>query len=451
MLDDKHNTLAGNLKGSGGNPAAAQAMLRRPGTPGPVRPQLLGQGVARNSGKDFEDMMAAGESQNRIIADVLDGPVSNQTQRQLAQLRAMNGRNPALENFEKGAREAASSGTGNIVSTVRDRSKLPVESRAGSYAGAPGTPGGAATAVTGDSEAAAAPAGNSRMSWKSEAVGAAADATVSGDSGATPGSGTASSGAGNAPAAEVSGTDAAAVDAAPFRRGAISLSAGPTILKGQGTGSIFNAARMAAYHQRYGPQLRMPLRARPDPISLGAAERLSGPTAPPKSVARTSNVPPTPRLKGSIPAVAAELAKSERVKGKPTPEIEATIRRAADALGLDPALVKAVVKAESNFNPKAVSDAGAKGLMQLMPGTAREMGVDDPFNPLENIWGGARYLKRMLDRSGGNLRKALASYNWGPGNIDRFGTGNLPRETRRYIDAVTTNYKHYKSQAQIEA
>ncbi|MDR1080068.1 MAG: lytic transglycosylase domain-containing protein [Deltaproteobacteria bacterium] len=189
----------------------------------------------------------------------------------------------------------------------------------------------------------------------------------------------------------------------------------------------------------------MPVRLRPDPIPLGAAERLSGPPAPPKSAARTSNVLPKPRLKGSIPAVAAELAKSE---SGPSEEINATIRRAAEALGLDPALIRAVVKTESNFNPRAVSGAGAKGLMQLMPDTAKEMGVDNPFDPLENIWGGARYLKRMLDRSGGNLRRALASYNWGPGNVDRHGHGNLPRETRRYIESVTANYKRYRNQAE---
>jgi soluble lytic murein transglycosylase-like protein len=145
--------------------------------------------------------------------------------------------------------------------------------------------------------------------------------------------------------------------------------------------------------------------------------------------------------------VAAEL---DRINAKnekgPTPEIDAVINKAAGALGLDPALVKAVVKTESNFNPQAVSSAGAKGLMQLMPNTAREMGVKDSFDPLENIWGGARYLKRMLDRHGGNIRKALASYNWGPGNVDRHGaSGNLPGETRRYIEVVTSHYNRYKN------
>ncbi len=108
-------------------------------------------------------------------------------------------------------------------------------------------------------------------------------------------------------------------------------------------------------------------------------------------------------------------------------------------------LVKMVIKTESNFKHTAVSKAGAKGLMQLMPGTAKELGVEDPFNPIENIWGGARYLKKMLDRHGGNINKALASYNWGPGNFDKYGQGgNMPRETRNYISIVNQHYAKFK-------
>jgi soluble lytic murein transglycosylase-like protein len=84
--------------------------------------------------------------------------------------------------------------------------------------------------------------------------------------------------------------------------------------------------------------------------------------------------------------------------------------------------------------------------MQLMPRTAKELGVEDPFDPLQNIWGGAKYLKRMLERHGGNLNKALAAYNWGPGNLDKHGYGNnMPRETRRYIEVVNRNYKNFQS------
>jgi soluble lytic murein transglycosylase-like protein len=82
--------------------------------------------------------------------------------------------------------------------------------------------------------------------------------------------------------------------------------------------------------------------------------------------------------------------------------------------------------------------------MQLMPATARELGVRDAFNPVENIWAGARYLKKMLDRHGGNVKNALASYNWGPGNFDRQGSHRMPGETRRYISVVTRHYDRFK-------
>jgi soluble lytic murein transglycosylase-like protein len=94
-----------------------------------------------------------------------------------------------------------------------------------------------------------------------------------------------------------------------------------------------------------------------------------------------------------------------------------------------------VIRAESGFDSRALSPAGAQGLMQLMPGTAREMGVADPFDPEQNVMGGTRYLKQMLGRYGGDLEKALAAYNWGPGNLDR-GDGRLPGETRRYIARI---------------
>lgn len=142
----------------------------------------------------------------------------------------------------------------------------------------------------------------------------------------------------------------------------------------------------------------------------------------------------------------AEAVETESKGGKFTMEkLDRLVNKVALALGMDSSLVKAVIKTESNFNHKAVSPAGAKGLMQLMPGTASDMGVKDPFNPVENIWGGSRYLKKMLDRHDGSLNKALASYNWGPGNFDRYGkNGNMPGETRRYISLVNKYYAQFK-------
>ncbi|WP_282756039.1 lytic transglycosylase domain-containing protein [Desulfuromonas thiophila] len=110
--------------------------------------------------------------------------------------------------------------------------------------------------------------------------------------------------------------------------------------------------------------------------------------------------------------------------------------RAAARYDLNPALVKAVIQAESGFNVRAQSHAGAQGLMQLMPGTARDLGVSDPFEAEQNVMGGARYLRQLLDRFEGNLDRALAAYNWGMGNVERKGLARMPQETRTYLARV---------------
>lgn len=134
-------------------------------------------------------------------------------------------------------------------------------------------------------------------------------------------------------------------------------------------------------------------------------------------------------------AVSAVCPAGLRVKGGFDP----IIRQAADRYGVAPDLIRAVIKAESNFNPTAVSPAGAKGLMQLMPGTARDLGVTNSFDPEQNIMAGTRYLRRLLDRYEGDLDSALAAYNWGPGNVDRKGR-SMPRETRAYLAKVKGFY-----------
>lgn len=116
-------------------------------------------------------------------------------------------------------------------------------------------------------------------------------------------------------------------------------------------------------------------------------------------------------------------------------EIDRLIQGAAARHGVDPHLVRAVVTAESDFNPRCVSSAGAKGLMQLMPDTAKDMGVSNPFDPAQNIEGGTRYLALMLKRFDGDEKKALAAYNWGPSNVER--GGSLPGETRTYLQRVS--------------
>ncbi len=127
---------------------------------------------------------------------------------------------------------------------------------------------------------------------------------------------------------------------------------------------------------------------------------------------------------------------------------EPIIREAAEKNGVDPSLVQAVIQAESSGNPKAVSSAGAQGLMQLMPGTAKELGVKDPFDPAENIMAGTRYLRRLLDRYQGNTRLALAAYNWGMGNLENRPHA-LPRETKEYIAKVEQYYQAHLINSRI--
>lgn len=127
-------------------------------------------------------------------------------------------------------------------------------------------------------------------------------------------------------------------------------------------------------------------------------------------------------------------------KGEVAPEgIERVIAQASQRYGVDTGLIRAVIKAESNYNPRAISQAGAQGLMQLMPATARGLGVSDPFNIEQNVMAGTRFLKGLLDRYNGNLDSALAAYNWGPGNVDR-RPDRLPRETRDYLVKVKQYY-----------
>jgi soluble lytic murein transglycosylase-like protein len=130
---------------------------------------------------------------------------------------------------------------------------------------------------------------------------------------------------------------------------------------------------------------------------------------------------------------------------------DALIARTAGQYGVDGALVKAVIKAESNFDSRAVSKKGAKGLMQLMPKTAERLGVSDCFHPGDNVDGGIRHLSYLLDLYQGSVPLALAAYNAGERAVSKFGGIPPYSETRTYISSVLDHYGRYREEAEFAA
>lgn len=120
--------------------------------------------------------------------------------------------------------------------------------------------------------------------------------------------------------------------------------------------------------------------------------------------------------------------------------INGIIQQAADTFKLPIKLIHSVIKHESNYNTSAVSSAGATGLMQLMPATARGLGVQNIKDPLENVMAGSKYLRQMLDKYNGDLSLALAAYNAGPGNVDKYGGIPPFKETQNYVRKITNTY-----------
>lgn len=128
-------------------------------------------------------------------------------------------------------------------------------------------------------------------------------------------------------------------------------------------------------------------------------------------------------------------------------QIRELSRRLANQYGMDPLLVQAVIEVESNYDPFAVSPKGAQGLMQLMPGTARDLAVRNSFNPLENIEAGVRHLKHLLARFGGNIDNAVAAYNAGAGAVERHGGVPPYRETADYVAKVGRKLQEARREA----
>ena len=155
--------------------------------------------------------------------------------------------------------------------------------------------------------------------------------------------------------------------------------------------------------------------------------RTSDPTADAPTSEESRPTPPS----GSSDADAATDSAT------PLSPYEDIIREAALKYGVDPDLVRAVIRTESNFNPLAKSRAGAKGLMQLMPRLAKELGISNPFDPRENVLGGTKYLSKLLDRHDGDVSLALASFNAGPRNVTKYKGIPPFKETRGYVKKIT--------------
>jgi len=156
-----------------------------------------------------------------------------------------------------------------------------------------------------------------------------------------------------------------------------------------------------------------------------------------------------------LPKIEVPTQFSEYLKAKPTSNvkfsvlpplevskgfIENAVKKMAAKYKVNEKLVMAIIKQESNFNPNAISAAGAQGLMQLMPATAKGLGVLNPFDPEQNIEGGVKHLRGLMDRYHGNLVLALAAYNAGGGNVDKFGGVPPFSETQNYVKRILSNY-----------
>jgi soluble lytic murein transglycosylase-like protein len=170
----------------------------------------------------------------------------------------------------------------------------------------------------------------------------------------------------------------------------------------------------------------------PSPASTAFASQLASATAAPTATTATA-------------AAATPLAATGASELPADVPYGAEITAAAKKHGLDPALLAGLVKQESGFNPNAGSPAGARGLTQLMPGTAAGLGVTNVLDPVQSLEGGAKYLRQQLDAFGGDVTRALAAYNAGPGAVQRYGGVPPYAETQNYVRAVQANAAAYRA------
>ncbi len=135
----------------------------------------------------------------------------------------------------------------------------------------------------------------------------------------------------------------------------------------------------------------------------------------------------------------ARTKTKSNISGKTSyPELEDVISECAEKYNIDNELIRAMIQVESGWHTDAVSNKGAQGLMQLMPRTAAMLGVDDPFDPVQNIEGGVRYISDLTDKYRGDIEKALAAYNAGPARVD---SGNIPDVSKRYVKNIMAIYR----------
>ena len=211
--------------------------------------------------------------------------------------------------------------------------------------------------------------------------------------------------------------------------------------QGPGVGMRHNGDRRTHNRRRglrFGPERRLSDRRKKQLSGLLlAAATLAAPhhARKPLALGKTSSEHTRSILEPNVSVLISEF----KFKGTVKPEdlYEPLIQEAAAAYDIPASLIRAVMRTESAFDPRAESHVGAKGLMQLMPPLAKEMGVTDPFDPRQNVMGGAKYLRKLLDMHSGNIRLALASYNAGPRNVKRYKGIPPFKETRNYVKKIT--------------